>query len=105
VSDAILEDNVAARPFVVVVRHNLVVAIRPRAEDSAVVDIPTKLEIGTRLAASFQKTGCIDGTYMFQNANAARVFASLCTEFTQAILTKRLEAIRKLPSGSNYEAA
>jgi hypothetical protein len=89
--------------FIVVVHHNLVVAVRRYTGTPS--DVLTKLEIGTRLAQSFQQRGCIDGTYAFASAQSAKVFASLCTEFTQAILAKRLEAIHRLPLGVDYEAA
>ena len=91
--------------FVVVVRHNLVAAIR-RATEAGDIRVPqTKLEIGTQLAQNFQRAGFIDGDYYFDDAKRAKVFASLCLEFTQALLARRLEAVRKLPLGTEYDAA
>jgi hypothetical protein len=94
-----------AAVFVVEVRHNLVTSIKRAADHDVSPPPKTKLEIGTQLAENFQCNGCIDGQYRFENEQRARIFAALCLEFTQALVTRRLEAVRKLHSGDEYNAA
>lgn len=84
--------------YVVVVRHNVVCAIE-RAQPEPGVRIPaTPLEVSTQLAANFRDLGCIDGRYHFDDPQRARIFASLCLEFTKALVEKRLEAVERLRS-------
>jgi hypothetical protein len=88
----------------VTVEHNLVVAIA-RVDDASGASIPqTKLEVATQLAESYRASGCIDGRYHFANAQRARVFATLCLEFTQAQVERRLAAIRSLAVGEEFDA-
>ncbi len=94
----------SATAYVVTVRHNLVVAIARVADAAAVPIPPTKLEVATQLAENFRANGCIDGRYHFANAQRARVFATLCLEFTQAQLERRLAAVRKLAAGEDFDA-
>ena len=89
--------------YAVVVRHNVVTAL----EQAAGVDAPvpqTKLEIGTQLADNYRVSGCIDGRYLFDNAQRARIFAVLCLEFTRALVDKRLQTINALEAGAEYHA-
>ena len=94
-----------ADTYVVVVRHNLVTAVRKRVEAAAVVVPETKLEVGTQLADNYRNRGCIDGDYFFHNAQRAHIFATLCLEFTKALAEKRLEAVKALTSEAEYDAA
>ena len=89
----------------VAVRHNLVCAIE-RAEPPAGVEVTrTPLEVSTQLAENNRAHGCIDGRYWLADAQAARIFATLCLEFTRGVAEKRLAAIEKLPAGrSEYDA-
>ena len=90
--------------YVVAVEHNLVKAVY-KLPDGVAVSIPeTKLEVGTELANNFRMHGCIDGHYHFDNAQRARVFATLCLEFTKALVDKRLEAIKLLKADGEYRA-
>lgn len=90
--------------YVVVVEHNLVTALR-KLPDPAGVPVPaTKLEVGMQLADNYRRRGCIDGRYYFDNAQRARIFATLCLEFTQALVGKRLEAVKGLSSDADYSA-
>jgi hypothetical protein len=94
----------ATAAYVVTVEHNLVVAIARVADAAAVSIPPTKLEVATQLAENFRVNGCIDGRYHFANAQRARVFATLCLEFTQAQLERRLAAVRKLAADQDFDA-
>jgi hypothetical protein len=90
--------------YVVVVKHNMVTALE-RAAASVNVPVPqTKLEIGTRLAENYRANGCIDGEYYFDNAQRAKIFATLCLEFTRALVDKRLEVLKALAIGAVYNA-
>ena len=91
--------------YVVVVRHNVVTALRKLPPDAAVSVAESRLEIGTELAANYRARGCIDGSYHFKNAQRARVFATLCLEFTRALVDNRLDALKRLPAGREYLAA
>jgi hypothetical protein len=84
--------------YTVVVRGNVVVAIErePRAPRHAA---RTPLEIGTELASNNRRNGCIDGRYECDDSQSARVFASLCLEYTKALIEKRLAAVNALPVG------
>jgi hypothetical protein len=90
--------------YVVVVKHNMVTALE-RAAESVNVSVPqTKLEIGTRLAENYRVNGCIDGEYRFDNAQRAKIFATLCLEFTRALVDKRLDVVKALAVGAEYNA-
>lgn len=91
--------------YVVVVRHNLVTALRREASLTDVAVPQTKLEVGTQLAENYRQHGCIDGDYLFDNPQRAKIFAVLCLEFTQALVAKRLERLQKLPAATEYDAA
>jgi hypothetical protein len=90
--------------YVVVVRNNIVAALEqvPASTDTPVPK--TKLEIGTQLAENFQANGCIDGRYLFEDAQRARIFAVLCLEFIRALVDRRLETVRSLATGAEYHA-
>lgn len=91
--------------YVVVVAHNVVTALK-RVSESADISVPqTKLEVGTRLAENYRVAGCIDGEYFFDNAQRARIFATLCLEFARALIDKRLEVVKALATGAEYDAA
>jgi hypothetical protein len=90
--------------YVVIVKHNMVTAVRPAAENMSVSVPQTKLEVGTRLAENYRVNGCIDGEYHFENAQRAKIFATLCLEFTRALADKRLDAIKALAVGAEYSA-
>lgn len=90
--------------YVVVVEHNLVTAVHKLHEDTAVAAPETRLEIGTELANNYRRRGCIDGRYHFGNAQRARIFATLCLEFTKALVDKRLEAIKRLNADGEYRS-
>ncbi|MEP6657031.1 MAG: hypothetical protein ABJC33_07325 [Betaproteobacteria bacterium] len=93
-----------ATVYVVIVRHNIVTALEP-APDGIEMSVPqTKLEIGTQLAENYRANGCIDGRYLFDNAQRARIFAVLCLEFIRALVDKRTEVINGLATGSEYHA-
>lgn len=85
--------------YVVVVRGNLVVAIErsARPPDSPIPGSP--LEVSSQLAANHKRHGCIDGTYYFDDAQRARIFATLCLGFTKAVAERRLTFIDSLPAG------
>lgn len=90
--------------FVVVVEHNLVTALE-RVAEGIPVEIPqSKLEVGTQLADNNRANGCIDGRYYFDNAQRARIFATLCLEFTKALVEKRLGEVSVLAAGVEYRA-
>ncbi len=91
--------------YVVVVEHNVVSAIRKLPEGTVVPVPQTKLEVGTELADNYRNQGCIDGQYYFDNSQRAKIFASLCLEFTRALIQKRLDAIKLLKGDSDYSAA
>jgi len=91
-----------AEIYVVEVQHNVVTAVRKLPSDSAVSVPESRLEIGTELASNYRVHGCIDGSYHFDNAQRARIFATLCLEFTRALVDQRLDALKRLPSGSEY---
>ena len=92
--------------WVVVVRHNLVTAIERAGPEEAMQAAATPLEVSTRLAANHREHGCIDGRYCMGDAQSARIFATLCLEFTRALAEKRLATLDKLPAGdSHYQAA
>jgi hypothetical protein len=85
--------------YAVVVRNNLVCAIE-RLPELPLQPIPkTPLEVGTQLATNYRVNGCIDGRYLFEDTQRAKVFASLCLEFTRALIEKRLADINALPVG------
>ena len=91
-----------ADTYVVVVQHNLVTAVRKQADAAEVVVPQTKLEVGTQLADNYRRHGCIDGNYYFDNAQRARIFATLCLEFTKALVEKRLDAVKVLTAETEY---
>ncbi len=91
-----------ADTYVVVVEHNLVTAVQ-KMTDGAGASVPqTKLEVGTQLADNYRSHGCIDGRYYFDNAQRARIFATLCLEFTRALIDKRLDVVKVLPADADY---
>ena len=90
--------------FEVLVRHNAVQAIRrvPRAPD---MHIPgSNLEVTSELARNYQRQGCIDGCYRFDEPERARSFAVLALEFVKRMLEKRIEQIEALDTGAEFEA-
>ena len=91
--------------YVVVVANNIVTALERVAEPRNISVPQTKLEIGSRLADNYRATGCIDGEYFFDNAQRAKIFATLCLEFTRALVDKRLEILKALATGEEYNAA
>jgi hypothetical protein len=94
----------AVTAHVVSVENNLVVAIA-RSDETPFAAIPSsKLEIGTQLAQNYRLHGCIDGQYRFHSAQRARVFATLCLEFVQALIERRLAAIRSLAVDEEFRA-
>ncbi|MDQ6825369.1 MAG: hypothetical protein M3007_07900 [Candidatus Eremiobacteraeota bacterium] len=90
--------------YVVVVKHNIVTALKRIAENANTSVPPTKLEIGTRLAENYRIDGCIDGEYYFDNAQRAKIFATLCLEFTRALVDKRIDVVKALAIGAEYNA-
>ena len=90
--------------FVVTVEHNLVSAIMRAPGDSAGAVPETTLEVGTELAANYRRNGCLDGKYRFRNAQRARIFATLCLEFMQALTERRLAAVKVLRSDEDFDA-
>ena len=97
-------DDNAAAAYAVTVANNLVVAIARIDDGTAAPAAQTKLEVATQLAENYRANGCIDGCYQFANAQRARVFATLCLEFTQALVLRRLAAIRSLAVGEEFDA-
>ena len=91
--------------YVVVVKHNVVVAIERQPDPLPGPILKTPLEAGTQVAENNRANGCIDGRYHFDDTQRARIFASLCLEFTKALVEKRLAAIDALPVGTvDYRA-
>jgi hypothetical protein len=90
--------------YVVVVRHNLVSDLRREPSPDGQLIPKTKLEIGTQLAENYRSRGSIDGEYRFENAQRAKIFATLCLEFTQALVARRLDALQHLAAGAEYHA-
>lgn len=86
--------------YVVVVKGNVVCAIERCTAPSPEPIPKTPLEVGTQLATNNRVNGCIDGRYYFDDTQRAKIFASLCLEFTKALVEKRLAAIDALPVGS-----
>lgn len=84
-----------AEAYTVVVRHNLVVEIRPGPAPEGEAVTRTPLEASQALAANNLRNGCIDGDYRFDEASRARVFALLCLEFTQALAERRRASIER----------
>ena len=81
------------RLYQVVVKHNIVCAIR-RVDKSGAVEVPqTKLEVSTQLARNNQQNGCIDGEYYFEDAALAKSFAILSLDFVKRLIEKTLEKI------------
>lgn len=92
-----------ADAYVVVVEHNLVRAIERCAAPGPIPATP--LEVSTQLADNHRAHGSIDGRYLFTDTQAAKIFASLCLEFTRAVAEKRLAAIDALAVGvAEYRA-
>ena len=92
----------AAEVFVVNVRQNIVASIH---KEQLTSDFPlpsTRLEIASQLAENYQRHGCIDGVYRFESVERARVFAILCLEFVQALISKRLDQLNKLRPGEPF---
>lgn len=100
---AALDDGPAAT-HVVVVESNLVVAVARVDGNAAIPVAQTRLEIATQLADNYRTNGCIDGRYHFANTQRARVFATLCLEFTQAQIERRLATINSLGAGEEFDA-
>ena len=96
--------DLMATVYVVVVRHNIVTALEQVPDGTDAPVAKTTLEIGTQLAENYRVSGCIDGRYLFDNAQRARVFAVLCLEFVHALVNKRLEAVKALAAGAEYHA-
>jgi hypothetical protein len=90
--------------YVVVVKHNIVSALERVAENANTSVPQAKLEIGTRLAKNYRLNGCIDGEYHFDNAQRAKIFATLCLEFTRALVDKRIDIVKALAVGAEYNA-
>lgn len=87
------------------VKHNLVTAIERAEPPAGTAVAATPLEVSTRLASNNRENGCIDGRYWVGDAESARIFATLCLEFTRATAEKRLAAVEKLPAGRpDYDA-
>ncbi|HYC38684.1 MAG TPA: hypothetical protein VEC19_19810 [Usitatibacter sp.] len=84
--------------WVVVVEHNLVQAIERCAMPPEAIPA-TPLEVSSQLARNNRENGCLDGRYYFADSQPAKVFASLCLEFTRALADKRIAAIEALPVG------
>ena len=90
--------------YVVTVEHNLVVAVE-RANDGPAALVPeTPLEIGTQLADNYRRSGRIDGRYYFRSPQRARVFATLCLEFTRALIDRRLAIVKALRADEDFHA-
>jgi hypothetical protein len=94
----------AANTYVVVVQHNLVTEVRKESDAVGIVVPQTKLEVGTQLADNYRVHGCIDGNYYFDNPQRARIFATLCLEFTRGLIEKRLDAVKQLSGDAEYRA-
>lgn len=89
-----------ADTYIVVVEHNLVRAIEHSTEALPLPIPKTPLEVATQLATNNRLHGCIDGRYLFDNTQAAKIFAELCLEFIRALVDKRLAAVKAIPVGS-----
>ena len=88
----------------VLVRHNVVQAIRrvPRAPDMRIPG--SNLEVTSELARNHQRQGCIDGCYRFDEPERARSFAVLALDFVKCMLEKRIEQIEALDTGAEFTA-
>jgi hypothetical protein len=97
-------EHATAAVYVVTVEHNLVSAIA-RVPEGSVGAVPeTTLEVGTELAANYRRDGCLDGRYLFRSAQRARIFATLCLEFTQALIERRLTVVKALRADEEFDA-
>ncbi len=77
----------------VVVRHNVVCAIT-RVDSAHGANVTrTKLEVSTQLARNNQENGCIDGDYLFDDANMAKSFAILSLDYVKRLIDKTIEKI------------
>ena len=96
--------NDGSTVFEVVVRHNVVQAIRrrPRTPDMHVPE--SNLEVTSNLARNHQRHGCIDGCYRFDEPERARSFAVLALDFVKRMLEKRIELIEALDTGAEFTA-
>jgi len=97
-------DGHAEHAYVVVVENNLVVTVARIDDGNPAAVAQTRLEVATQLAENFRANGCIDGRYHFANAQRARVFATLCLEFTRALVERRLATIEALAVGAEFHA-
>ena len=89
----------------VVVRHNLVEAVRRQknlGENQTL--LVTNLDAGAELSRNNQQNACIDGDYWFDDFEQAKAFASICMDFVNKVLEKRLDAIDRLEFDSEYFA-
>jgi len=87
----------------VLVRHNLVITLE--ASGAGEAPIPkTKLEVASQLAENYRVHGCIDGQYLFENSQRAKIFATLCLEFVLALVKQRLDVVNALATGAEYRA-
>lgn len=80
----------------VVVRHNLVLEIQSvnAIKCGEMEDDP--LEVSTQLARNNKINGRLDGEYDFETFEAARYFATLCTEFLEKLCQRTSQALDKL---------
>lgn len=80
----------------VVVRHNLVFEIQSvNSTDSGKIE-DDPLEVSTQLARNNQVNGRLDGEYDFETFEAARYFATLCTEFLEKLCQRSSQALEEL---------
>ena len=82
-------------PIRVRISGNLVVSIEP-APEVPLGSVPdSRLAIGTRLAANYQRNGSLDGDYLFLESEQARSFAVIALDFTRRLAERDIERIEQ----------
>ena len=87
------------------VRQNLVEEVSRRhclVENQSL--LKTNLEAGVLLSQKFRETGCIDGDYWFDDAQRAKMFASVCMDFIMKLIRSRADAIEQLNHQDDFIA-
>ena len=87
------------------VRHNLVEEIR---HQESLADpqnlLESNLEAGTLLSQNFRQSGSVDGDYLFNDFERAKLFASVCMDFVMKLLESRVSRIDRLNHDEEYIA-
>ena len=103
-SDAPAAESTGRPTYVVVVLHNLVSRVARTGDVTPGRIARSPLEVSTQLAENYRARGTIDGSYYFDDLPQARVFATLCLEFTRALADRRLAILKTLAAGAEFDA-